>query len=453
MNIRDALGIGDREFYRKLLTIAVPAVLQQIINTALYMADTVMIGALGDFPLAGVSAANQLAYIFDIFMFGIVGGAGVFMAQSWGRRDVPAVRSSLGLAFIFGGSFTLLIFALAQLFPTFIVSSFVSEDPSIAEGVDYLRIASFGYLLRALIYPLGSAQRSCGNAKLPMLTGAAALLVNIALNYVLIFGKLGAPALGVKGAAIATVIGASLDALLLFLVTYVKRTPAAARLRELMKQTREGLRAYIRVATPIVLDDGLWAVGLVAMSYIIGRMGDAPFAANTIVGTVDRLTFILLAGIGNASAVVLGNTLGEGGLERAHSYSKRFIVLAGLTGVVMAAVTLLWLVDVPDIYNVSPEIKRLARGCIAVLALFLPTSGVNYAVLVGILRAGGDTRYAAVVDLLPMFALSVPLAAIFGLWLNYDLIWVYFMCNIPASIVRFIFGVWRVRRGSWAQTL
>jgi MATE efflux family protein len=450
---RDILGLSDKAFYRKVFAVCLPIMLQQLLSTAMYMVDTIMIGGLGDIELAGVGAANQLAYLLDICLFGVTGGGSVFMAQYFGKKDLAGVRRTLGLCIVLAGACAALFVAVAQGFGGFCVGLFSDEAAVTARGVEYLTIASWGYLFKALIYPFGAVHKSTGHAKLPMLSGLAGLLVNMFLNYCLIFGNLGFPMLGVRGAAIATLIGSAVDCGTLLFFSFARDTAARAKWHELFDHVFANIRPFVAVSAPVLLDDSIWALGMLAQNAIYGKMGTDAFAAMMIVGTVDKLSFILLQGIGTAAAVVIGNTLGASGQDDAYVYGKRFLWLSALVGTLVAVLVCTLGVYIPYLYtNTTPATQALAADTTFVMGFALPLWALNFTIIVGILRSGGDTRAAAIIDLLPMWAISIPLSLLVGLYFKLPLPYVY-ACQHVASLVRLFFALRRTNQGKWARQL
>lgn len=450
---RDLLGLSDKAFYQKVFAVCLPIMLQQLLSTAMYMVDTIMIGGLGDIELAGVGAANQLAYLLDICLFGITGGGSVFMAQYFGKKDLPGVRRTLGLCIVLSGGCAVLFLAVAQGFGGFCVRLFSDEAAVAARGVEYLTIASWGYLFKSIVYPYGAVHKSTGSAKLPMLSGCIGLVVNMFLNYCLIFGNLGCPMLGVRGAAIATLIGSAVDCTMLLLFSYARDTAARAKWHELFDHVFANLRPFIAVSAPVLLDDSIWAFGMLVQNAIFGKMGTDAFAAMMIVGTVDKLSFILLQGVGTAAAVVIGNTLGASGQEDAYVYGNRFLWLSALVGTLVAVLVCTLGIYVPYLYtNTAPATQALAAETTFVMGLALPLWALNFTIIVGILRSGGDTRVAAIIDLLPMWVIAIPLSALVGLYFKLPLPYVY-ACQHVASVVRLYFALRRTHRGEWARQL
>ncbi|MBQ3200569.1 MAG: MATE family efflux transporter [Clostridia bacterium] len=451
---RDILGLSDKAFYRKVFAVSVPIMLQQLLVTAMYMVDTMMIGGLGDIELAGVGAANQLTYVLDICLFGITGGGSVFVAQYFGKKETVGIKRTLGLILLLAAVVAGVFVAIARFAGTFAIGLFSDDAAVVASGLDYLSIAAWGYLLKAVIYPYGTVHKATGHAKLPMLSNGVGLLSNMFLNWVFIFGNLGCPALGVKGAAYATLIGSFLDAAVLLLLSYLKDTYARAKFREMFTDVFANVREFIRVSTPVLLDDSIWVVGQLMLNFVYGQMGTATFAAMMIVGTVDKLAFILLQSIGTASAVVLGNTLGDrDSFTHARTYASRFLWLSGLVGAATGVVVCLAGIYVPYLYtNTNPETQQLAIQTIFTMGPALPLWALNFTIICGVLRSGGDTHAAAIIDLAPLWAISVPLAMLTGLYFKLPLPAVYMMQHI-AAVVRLFFALRRSNQGLWIRRL
>lgn len=346
------------------------------------------------------------------------------------------------------------LFLLAALFAGGPFVSLFSNDPAvIASGLDYLSIAAWGYLFKAVIYPYGTVHKSCGKPLLPMITGALAILVNMALNYCLIYGNLGFPALGVKGAAIATIIGSAIDAVVLAALSNRKGSVARSPLRELLSQNKQAFLQFIGVSLPVFIDDAVWALGTSASNLVFGRMGTDAFAAMMIVNTVDKLTFVMLIGIGTSCGVMLGNTLGEGAGDKAVVYAKRYLWMSGLAAVVLGLATVTLGSLIPDLYNVSESVRSLSSDTIVVLGAALPIYALNFTTIVGVLRSGGDTRAAAILDLLPLWLIALPVAAVTGLLLGWSLPLVYLASNVPSGVVRLVLSMRRTSSRNWVRNV
>lgn len=451
--IKETLAIGDKAFYKRMMAISLPIMLQQVVSTAMYMVDTMMVGALGENQLAGLGAANQVTYLVDITLFGLMSGGSVFIAQYYGKKDVKGIQSSLGFCLMTAILVCVLSLCAVQLWPAQLVGVF-NPDPAVIEyGRQYIVIASFGYLCKGIIYSYGTANKATGHAMLPMLSGLCGLAVNIFFNYCMIFGNLGFPAMGVEGAAYATIIGCVADIAMLISMNYVKRTVAAARLKAMLAQTVEGVRQKLVISVPVLVNDMLWALGSSLYMAFYGRMGTDTFAAMTIFGTIDKLVFIAVLGMGTACSVMLGNSIGAGEQDQARRNCSRFLAIGTLAAVALGVLVSLVGSRIPWLYNVSEQVRVLAGDTITVYGALMWLSMYNFIIIVGTLRAGGDTKAGAMIDVLPMWLWSVPSLFVFGVLMKLPLPTVFFIMIFPAELARLIFATLRMRKGRWMRDL
>ena len=285
-----------------------------------------------------------------------------------------------------------------------------------------------------------------------MATSLFSLVVNVFLNWCLIFGKLGFPALGVEGAAIATLIASVGGLLLLLFVTYAKKLPAAAKLSELFSAKARDVWEYLRVSLPIFASDLVWALGINTYNFLYGKMGTDAFAAVAIYSTVDKLAFVAIMSLGLASSVVIGNTIGEGRRELAQPYAKRYLFIMATMGLLAGVLVFFFGPGLVSLYRVSEGVAVLARGMIRMLAFGITLFALNHGLIVGVLRAGGDTRVALALDTMPMWLIGIPLVWLMGVRLGYPL-YVAYACTFAADIVRVLLGVRRVQSGRWVNDL
>ena len=300
--------------------------LQNLIASSLNMVDTIMIGQLGETQIAAVGLANQVTFLLHLFLFGISSGSAIFTAQYWGSKDIINIKRILGLGLLFGIAIAGFFAAVGLFMPQFVLGLF-SEDPVVVDmGSTYLSIVALSFVLMAVSFTYASVLRSTGKARLPMYISAFALVMNTVLNYGLILGKLGLPALGVRGAAIATLIARLVEVLLILGVVYGRRLRLAAKPAELFDLSAVYVGRFLRTTIPVVLNESLWAVGVTLYIVIYARMGTDVVAAINIASTVERLAMVLFFGIANATAVMLGNLIGAGDLYRAYRHALRIIL-------------------------------------------------------------------------------------------------------------------------------
>ncbi|NLJ85479.1 MAG: MATE family efflux transporter, partial [Firmicutes bacterium] len=278
----------DKEFYATLLRITIPIALQNLISASLNMIDTLMIGQLGENQIAAVGLANEVFFLLNLFLFGICSGTGIFVAQFWGKGDIKNIRRVLGLSIFCGLGISGIFTFVALAMPEKALGVF-TRDPAVIElGVSYLSIVGLSYVMTAITYTYAFALRNTAQPKIPMILSAIAVVTNAVFNYILIFGKLGLPAMGVRGAALATVIARALELGLVLWVVYGYDLPAAARLRDMVDLSLSFVGGFFRTALPVILNEGLWALGVTTYSVIYGRMGTGVVAAVNISGTVER---------------------------------------------------------------------------------------------------------------------------------------------------------------------
>jgi putative MATE family efflux protein len=405
----------DGVFLRTLAAIALPIALQNLIASGLNMVDTIMIGQLGDTRIAAVGLANQITFLLHLFLFGISSGSAIFTAQYWGIRDQVNIRRILGLGLVTSLAISS-VFALGGLLGPSLLLGLFSSDPAVLDqGSRYLVIVAWSYPMMAVSFTYAGVLRSTGDARLPMYISAFALLLNTGLNYLLINGRAGFPALGVSGAAWATLTARSVEICAMLLVVYWRRGVLAARPAELCDWTGAYIRRFFRTASPVILNESLWAVGVTMYVIVYARMGTDVVASINIAATAERLALVVFFGIASAAGIMLGNLIGAGDPDLAFRYAKRFAVLGPLFGLLAGALLILAAPWVVSFYKVSPAAAAAARGILLVYGLVAPFRVFNIINIVGILRSGGDTRFALFLDTAGVWLIAVPLAFLGGL--------------------------------------
>lgn len=442
----------NKEFYLKLFAIAIPIALQQLVVSSLNLVDTFMISSLSKEAIAGVGAANKLFFLLNLFLFGMSSGSSILTAQYWGVKDINSIKRVYGLSLTFaiGGSFLFSLMAIA--FPSFVMSVFTTDSIVIEEGANYMRIVGFSYIFTSITFITAFVLRSTNNVKLPLYVTVVAISINTLLNYLLIFGRLGFPVMGVEGAAIATVIARSFECgALIFLVNKYNLPPSGLP-SKIFRYSKEMTAKFIKIAMPVVINEILWSTGVTMYAVVYGRMSTDVMAAMTITQTVEQIAFVLLIGVGNACGIILGNSLGSGAGESVLEDAKRFMKVSFIIGAVVGLLVIIGAPYIAGIYNVSDIVYYNIVGSLMVYGLFLALKSVNMSVIVGILRSGGDTKFCAVLDAAGVWAIGVPLAFITGLYLKIDLPFVY-AAILFEELFKITFGVKRVLSKKWMNNL
>jgi putative MATE family efflux protein len=442
----------DPEYILEVRRIAIPIMIQQLMFSGLNMLGVVFVGQKGDASVAAVGLAGQIAFLLNLVHFGIISGAAMFTAQFWGRQDIPNLRRVLGLCLMLAFSASLIFFALAQLLPTEILRIY-SKDPEVIElGAAYIRLFSWTFLFFGVTFSYALVMRSTGNVKIPTTISVGALLLSTFLSYSLIFGKFGLPELGIQGAALAAVIARALECVTLLAVIYWTKSQVAASLRELTDFNAAFIGRVIRPMLPVILNELLWSLGITSYNIIYGRMGTASYAAINIVSTIEQVAFVLFIGISNATSVLVGNNIGAGREDRAYTYAGRSLGLGIVGGMLMGVILQLVKEPVLSLYNVSPEVIRNAGYLLNVVSLFLWIRVNNMTMVVGILRAGGDTRFSLFLDGIIIWLVGVPMAYIGATVLDFPVYFVY-LCAMSEEATKWVLGINRYFSRKWINNL
>lgn len=442
----------DRAYYRLLTNFAIPIIIQQFIASSLNLVDVVMVGQLGDSAVASVGLANQVSFLLTLMMFGISSGGAAYSAQYWGKKDVKGIRKVLGISLLLSLVPSLLFTTIALAFPGSAMRLFTNDPAVITLGSKFLRLLGFSFSLYTISTCFAATLRSTGNVRLPMATSILAILLKTGLGYVLIFGHFGLPILGVEGAAVATVIARLVECVVLVSASYLTRTPAAAKIHELLNFNIAFLKNYLTIVLPVVFNETLWSLGVSTYNAIYARISTEAIAAVNIASTLEGLAFVIFIGISDACGIMIGNKIGAGDTEAAYRYGKRTLILStGLAiwmgGGILAASQL-----VPILYKVSPTSLEYAQRILTVMAFALWIRTSNMTLVVGIMRGGGDTRFCFFLESGTMWLIGVPSAALAAFVFHLPVYWVYLMV-LSEEFVKYLIGVARLRSRKWIHDL
>ena len=431
-------------FYTSLFTIAIPISLQALLQNFVNMLDTVMIGRLGSVEIAAVGLGNQIFFILNMILFGITSGGGVFIAQFWGKKDLGGIRRSLGLMTLIA-AFVAVVFTVLGLFIPHQLIRIYSPDPEVVRvGGEYLRLACLSYIPTAISFSITLALRSTERVKLPLVCTSVSLLTNAGANYLLIF----LAGLGVKGAAIATVFSRLVELVILLSWTYSHGYEICGKLRELLGFDWSFVFKYLRIAFPVIVNETFWGLGTSVYNGIYAHAGTDSFTAYSITGTISQLTWVFCMGFGNGIGVLIGKLIGEKKMDEAKGYALRSMWFMPLVGAVVGVLLLPLSKLLPFLFNVEPEIIKMATQILMILILLYPFNSFCMDWVVGVCRAGGDTVFSAVGELIVLWGVAIPLGyvAAFVLHLPAPMIFLFLSSE---SIVKSIVGAIRVLSGKW----
>lgn len=445
-----------RGFYRSLFALALPIILQNLITESLALADTFMVGALGEAPLAGVTLANIPIFVEQLMIFGFQSGSSVLISQFYGRGDRDAINRVLGIGLYAAGAVTALFGCVMFFFPTQFMSLFGNDAAVVALAARYGKIVAFSIFFGGLSEVYIAAHRAMGDPKIGLCILGVSMTVNVTLNYGLIFGRLGLPQMGIEGAALATLIARVLQFLLA-----VGHAVLGKRFRvdpgKLLRPGMAMVRRYIPVAAPVILNETLWGLGTSLYPTIMGHMDNSQpiLAAYAVAGNVEKISTVAIFALASAAAVIVGQSVVRESRQRVMEVGRVLNTVAFLSGAVVGTLALgcLYLFIRPlvfPIFKLSVEARNIATMMLTVTFLSMPFQSFNTTSIVGVLRGGGDVRAAAVIDLSALWLVAIPLAAFVGLVLRWSVLWVCLARTLEQA-VKVVMGSWRSKSGRWIR--
>ena len=445
---------GDRSFWRFSMRLALPIAIQNLLISSFSMVDTAMVSQLGDTALSSVGMAGQWAWLLNIFMFGIASGASVFFSQYWGVRDTKGIRRILGIALSVSFIFMLPFFLVALVSPSFVISLFNRDAAIIETGSAYLSVALWSYPAIALNSAVSAALRSTECVKLPMLVSGATTLFNAVLNYVFIFGVGQIPAMGVRGAALATVISTWAGPILLIAVAVLKKTVLCGSLRALFSARRDEFLRVVRRMLPVVLNEGLWGLGTWVLGLIYANLGKDEYGGVTIARTCEMIGFAFIQGLGAACCVSVGKSVGAGETENAVRDAKRFAFLVPFLSIFIGGAVLLLRAPILSLFNMSNNLSSVtlatASGMLIIYSLEIAVRNIPYIQIVGIFRSGGDTLFASIYDIGCLWLLAIP-AALIAASLGVPFLGVVIIAYLCEDWPKAVFCLMRLKSLKWIK--
>lgn len=446
-----AVFTKDRSFYRSLVTLAVPISLQNLVTFAVSFADNVMIGSLGDDAISGVYIGGQLQSVLQMFVGGIEGAILILAAQYWGKKDTQSIRKVVSIGIKFALAVGLLSSLVAVLFPQWVIRAFTTEPGVIQEGAAYVQIVGFTYLFFSVSQVMIAAMRSVETARIGLYISCMALVINVCLNYVFIFGHFGFPAMGVRGAALATLVSRILE--MCVGVGYVLFVDKKLRfgLKDLLHTDRQLLRDFIRYGLPVIGGQGGWAINSLANTKILGYYSAGVIAAASITGMLHNLVYVWMNGMSSAVGIITGKTVGAGQYEKMKEYSKTVQMIFLFVGLISGAAVFLARDGFISLYNASPEAQAYSRQFINVISVTIIGTCYQAACLFGLVKSGGDISFVFKNDTIFVFLVVIP-SSLLAMWLGAPP-WVVFACLKCDQILKCFVAIVKINRYNWMKNL
>ena len=445
--------VKDKNFYKVLFSITLPIAAQNFITFTVSLADSLMLGKVGEIALSGANLANQLFFILMIVTFGVTSAAMVFASQYWGKDDVYSMKRVIAIMLRLAAVISVIASALAICIPE-TVMSWYSDDPDVIEaGASYLRIIGWAYPFYSLTNAMASVLRSAHIVKISIVIYLSSLIVNVSLNWILIFGNLGAPVMGVRGAALATAVARCVEFIILLIYLAFFEKKIHYTFKDLFVPVKDYLGAFVKTGAPVVLNEAVWSIGTSVLSMIIGHISTEFVSANSIANIIWQCVWVVVSGMGNATSVVIGNAIGKGeNKELVLNKAKTIVLLAAIMGILSAVTLIIIRGPVINFYEVSAETKALAYDLIVSYAVIIVFQAMSVQYIVGIFRGGGDTKTAAVVDVFFLWTVAIPLGAFTGLILGWAPPFVYLMLRSD-ELFKNIVGFLRLKSGKWIRDI
>ena len=452
--------IGDKAFYKMVLLVAVPIMIQNGITNFVSLLDNIMIGRIGTEQMSGAAIVNQLVFVYNLCIFGGVSGAGIFTAQFFGQKNHEGIRQTfrykLWLAAILTGlTVGLFLTAGDSLIGMYLKGEGTAEAIAAtrAYGMQYLKIMLLGLPAFMLVQVYASTLRECGETVLPMKAGVTAVLVNLVFNYLLIYGKFCFPVLGVRGAAIATVLSRYLEAAIVLSWTHrhTKKNPFAAGLYSTMKVPLELTKKILIKGTPLLVNETLWAAAMAMLTQCYSVRGLNVVAALNISNTINNVFNIVFIALGDSVAILVGQLLGAGKMKEARDTDNKMIAFSVMCCTSVALIMLAMAPLFPKLYNTNAGAKSLARQFIMVTAIFMPQNAFLHAAYFT-LRSGGKTIITFLFDSVFIWCVSVPIAYILSRFTGLPVIAIYTLVQL-GDILKCIVGFVLVKKGVWMHNI
>ncbi|MCR5502526.1 MAG: MATE family efflux transporter [Lachnospiraceae bacterium] len=451
----------DPGFYKNVFALSLPIALQSLITIGVNMLDNIMLGNLSETSFSAVSLANSFVGIYHILCMGLGMGASVLVSRYYGMKlakDEPekaerALRQTVCLMLRLALLLALLFAVVTAAIPELLMTMYTNEAPLIEQGAIYFRWSVASYFFTGASLTTTIALRSVRQVRYPLFVSIGAFMVNIVANYMFIFGKWGAPYMGTAGAALGTLLARIFEAALILGYLFLKDREIAFRIKHLFMKTRSLIGEYIRICIPVLISDGILAIGNNTVAMVIGHLGQTFVAANAITAVTQQLSTVVVQGVSQGGAIVTGQTLGKGDREKTMKQGYLFFGLGLGLGFLSALFIMIAKNPIINAYKeVGPEARETAGQLMLAISLIIIFQATNSIMTKGVLRGGGDTKMLMLTDNIFLWAISIPLGILAGFVLHFPAFWIY-VCLKSDQIIKTFWSYLRLRSGKWVKKI
>ncbi len=445
-------SFDSRVFYKSVLALVLPMAAQNLINVGISSLDVIMLGKVGETVLSASSLANQIQFIMTMIFFGVTSGACVLTAQYWGKGDRRTIEKVIGIALRIS-LVTGILFTLGALFlPEPLMRIFTNEPEVIAEGVKYLQIVGYSYLFMSITMVYLNIMRSVEKVIISTVVYSVSLVTNGVLNAIFIFGLLGLPAMGISGAALATSIARFVELVIVLVYAYRPGQPVRLRFSDIFTRDPQLFRDFLRYSIPVTLNELMWGSGASMITAVIGHMGQSAVAANSVAQVTRQLATVVAFGIANATAIMIGKAIGEGNEEKAEDFGRRFVWLTVIAGVVGGIVVLCVSPIASAALTLTDQAREYLTFMMFVMSYFVIGQAFNTTMVVGVFRAGGDTKFGLIEDTVTMWGISIFIGFLGAFVFGWSVQAVYVVL-LSDEIIKIPLNWWRYKTKIWLRNV